>query len=91
MTGQEVNDMSEVISGIFKKNSRAVAFVVAPYLVSEKVAGYRGQLRPGWYHMLPQNYDMFGHNRPSWNYKIDTPDHDDMMVSYGLIIKVYWF
>ena len=46
VTGQEVNDISETIAAILKKNPNSVALVVAPYLSSEKVAGYRAELRP---------------------------------------------
>ena len=45
MTGQEVNDFAEVLHAVFKKNPRSVAIVIAPFLVSEKVAGYRAELR----------------------------------------------
>ena len=45
MTGQEVNDFAEVLSAIFKKSPRSVALVIAPYLISEKLAGYRAELR----------------------------------------------
>lgn len=52
MTGSEVDEISDLLSTILKKRpSRSVAIAVAPFLVSEKVAGYRGELRPGAFHL----------------------------------------
>lgn len=52
LTGQEVSDFSEAIAAILKKNPNSAALVIAPYLTSENVAGYRAELRPmifvGW-------------------------------------------
>ena len=45
LTQQEVNDYCDLMHSIFKKSPMSVAVLVAPYLVSEKVAGYRGELR----------------------------------------------
>jgi hypothetical protein len=45
MTGSEVNDFAELLACIFKKHPQTVAMVIGPYLVSEKVQGYRGELR----------------------------------------------
>ena len=49
--GLKVDEMSHMLlsaTTITKKRaSKAVAVVVAPFLVSEKVEGYRGELRPG--------------------------------------------
>lgn len=48
MTGGDVNDFAETMAAIFKKNPQnTVALVIAPYLVSEKVGDYRGELRRG--------------------------------------------
>ena len=46
LTGSEVHDFCETLSTIIKKNpAKTAAIVVAPFLISEKVAGYRGELR----------------------------------------------
>lgn len=48
MTGSEVDEMSDFVATILKKRpTKSVAIVVAPFLVSEKVGGYRGEIRPG--------------------------------------------
>lgn len=48
MTGGDVNDLAETMVTIFKKSPQnTVALVIAPYLVSEKVGDYRGELRRG--------------------------------------------
>ncbi|CAK9074968.1 Uncharacterized protein SCF082_LOCUS36423 [Durusdinium trenchii] len=46
LTGTEVHDFCEVLATIIKRNpGKTAAIVVAPFLISEKVAGYRGELR----------------------------------------------
>ena len=56
MTGSDVDEMSDILATILKKRpGKAVCLVISPYLVSEKVQGYRGELRQGlklFYHML---------------------------------------
>ena len=45
-TGNEMNDYCELAHEVLtKKQKGAVAVVIAPFLVSEKQSGYRGQLR----------------------------------------------
>ena len=46
MTGSEVNEFGEALATIMKKNpGKSVAVAIAPFLVSERVSGYRAQLR----------------------------------------------
>lgn len=48
MTGSDVDEMSDVLSTILKKRpGKAVGLVIAPFLVSERVQGYRAELRRG--------------------------------------------
>ena len=46
MTGTELDEISEQLALVLKKRpTDSAALVIAPYLVSEKVDGYRGELR----------------------------------------------
>ena len=46
MTGTELDEVSEQLALVLKKRpSDSMALVIAPYLVSEKVDGYRGEMR----------------------------------------------
>lgn len=48
MASSEIDDFSGIISSILHSRYKAsIAMVIAPYLVSEKQPGYRGQLRTG--------------------------------------------
>lgn len=68
LTGQEVSDFSEILVTILKKNQNSVALVIAPYLISEKVAGYRGELRTDRLTTKFQEFQVFwlskGFERP---------------------------
>ena len=41
----EIDEFATLISHVLHKRPKGVAIVIAPFLVSEKQAGYRGQLR----------------------------------------------
>lgn len=46
MNGTELDEISEQLALVLKKRpTDSVALVIAPYLVSEKVDGYRGEMR----------------------------------------------
>lgn len=48
MTATEMDEYSSLLAHILHARYKAcVALVIAPYLVSEKQEGYRGQLRTG--------------------------------------------
>ena len=48
MTTTEMDEFSTLLNHILHaRYTNSIAIVVAPYLVSEKHQGYRGQLRPG--------------------------------------------
>ena len=47
-TQNEMNEFCELIHAVLsKKQETGVCIMLAPFLVSEKQSGYRGQLRPG--------------------------------------------
>ena len=41
----EIDEIATMIGHVLHKRPKGVAIVIAPFLVSEKQAGYRGQLR----------------------------------------------
>ena len=45
-TNNDLNDMTELVHLILsRKQQKGICVMIAPYLVSEKHSGYRGQLR----------------------------------------------